>query len=150
MRECGLEPNRMQGALDEHELIEKLIGLMRELGKFPTSNEIKLKTRRTPGFPWNTTFARLGSKQQLVMRIREYCGDRAGYEDIVALCDSVVEPQTPASDDIEPEDNYGFVYLMKSGRYYKSGPNRSRWRSRTRPRDTAARQGRHCAFNSYR
>jgi hypothetical protein len=122
VRECGLEPNRMQGALDERELIEKFIGLMREVGKFPTSNEIKLKARRTPGFPWNTTFARLGSKQQLAVRVREYCGDRPEYEDVVALCDPVGEHQTPAAeDDIESEDNYGFVYLMKSGKYYKVG-----------------------------
>jgi hypothetical protein len=33
VRESGLEPNRLHGALDEHELIEKFVALMRELGK---------------------------------------------------------------------------------------------------------------------
>jgi len=123
LRESGLEPNQMQGALDEHDLIEKFVGLMRELGKFPTANEVKLKARRTPGFPWDKTFTRcLGSKQQLAMRIQEYCKERAGYEEIVALCAAIKGPDSPPSDEgVEPEETFGFVYLMRSGRYYKLG-----------------------------
>lgn len=74
--ESGLEPNQMQGALDENALIEKFISLMRELRKFPTANEVKLKARKTQGFPWHNTFARLGSKQQFAARIESYCRER--------------------------------------------------------------------------
>jgi len=80
LRESGFEPNRMQEALDEHDLIEKFVELMRELGKFPTANEVKLKARRTPGFPWHNTFARFGSKHEFAMRIQKYCNERAGYD----------------------------------------------------------------------
>jgi hypothetical protein len=122
LRECGLEPNRLQGAVDEHELIGKFVELMREMNKFPTSNEIKLKARRTPGFPWPTTFARLGSKHQFAARIREYCTEREGYEDIAAMCAFVETPEPPPRDsDVQAEEDHGFVYLMKSGRYYKFG-----------------------------
>ncbi|HYW46710.1 MAG TPA: GIY-YIG nuclease family protein [Bryobacteraceae bacterium] len=122
VRESGLEPNRMQGALDEHDLIEKFVGLMRELGKFPTANEVKLKARRTPGFPWHNTFTRFGSKHEFAARIQEYCRERVGYDDVVTLCTAIEAPDPlPADDDVEPEENYGFVYLMKSGRYYKIG-----------------------------
>ena len=51
IRESGLEPNQMQGALDENALLESFVSLMRELGKFPAMSEVKLKARNAPGFP---------------------------------------------------------------------------------------------------
>ena len=36
LRESGFEPNRMLRAHYENELIEKFVGLVRELGTFPT------------------------------------------------------------------------------------------------------------------
>src|SRR6266850_3244006 len=123
VRESGLEPNQMQAAHEEHALIEKFIGLMRELGKFPTSNEVKLKARTAAGFPWHNTFARFGSKQEFATRIQEHCKEREGYNDIMALCAPLVETKrtTLSENAAESEENFGFVYLMKYGRYYKIG-----------------------------
>jgi hypothetical protein len=123
LRESGFEPNQLLVALDEQTLIEKFIELMRELRKFPTDSEVKLKTRLAPGFPWPVTFARLGSKKELATRIQEYCDEREGYEDIVALCTPIVAAHRVSRSEsgVRPEENLGFVYLMKSGRYYKIG-----------------------------
>jgi hypothetical protein len=48
-----------------------------------------------------------------------------GYEDVVALRDGVASragtPIASADDDTQPESVLGYVYLMKSGRYYKVG-----------------------------
>jgi len=121
VRESGLEPNEMQEAYDEHDLIEKFIGLMRELGKFPTANEMKLKARTALGFPWHNTLARFGPKHEFADRIQEHCRQREGYDDIMALCAPLAETRRPVSarNEVESEENFGFVYLMKSGRYYK-------------------------------
>jgi hypothetical protein len=122
VRESGLEPNRMQEARDEDELIEKFIQLMRELGKFPTSNEVKLKAHNTPGFPWPTTFDRFGSKQDFAVRIHEHCKDREGYNDIAAVCaPHAGRAKVSPRNEVEAEAEFGFVYLMKSGRSYKIG-----------------------------
>jgi hypothetical protein len=122
LRESGFEPNRMQGARDERDLIDKFVGLMRELGTFPTANEVKLKARRSPGFPWHNTFARFGSKREFAVRIQEYCEGRTGCDDVLALCIPITKiPPAPSDDDAESEEILGFVYLMKSGRYYKLG-----------------------------
>lgn len=122
IRESGLEPNQMQGARDESALIESFISLMRELGKFPTANEVKLKARTTPGFPWHNTFARFGAKGQFAKRIQEYCRGREGCDDIVAFCNEViVESPTTPDDLVEETGTFGFVYLIRSGRYYKIG-----------------------------
>jgi Meiotically up-regulated gene 113 len=105
-------------------LIEKYIGFTRELGHFPVDAELRLNARGDEAFPSDNTFInRLGgSKQQLISRIAKYCKDRVGCEDIIALC----TPSSARHDDHiikgpEPEIVVGFVYLMKSGRYYKIG-----------------------------
>lgn len=107
-------------------MLESLAVLAREPGHFPVNNEIKLKARTEPGFPWHSTFARFGGKLALVKRLREFCATR-GYEDVVALCDVAVEHTRPrpsgtrdqTSD--ERESVLGYVYLLKSGRFYKIG-----------------------------
>ena len=121
LQESGFEPNQLQAAFDEQTLIEKFIELMRELNKFPTDSEVKLKTRTTPGFPWPDTFARLGSKREFAARILEYCKEHASYDDVAALCAIAEPPPSPAGKDVEVEEEFGFVYLMKSGCYYKIG-----------------------------
>jgi hypothetical protein len=122
VREAGFEPNQLQGALDERDLIEKFVSLIRELGKFPTTNEVKLKAHNTPGFPWHNTFARLGSRSVLAARIEAYCKEREGYDDVVALCRTATDGSPVLRDaPAETPEEFGFVYLMKSGRYYKVG-----------------------------
>jgi len=104
-------------------LIEKFIGLARELGRFPVAAEVKMKARTDDSFPWHNTFARFGSKQQFATKILDYCQHRAGYEDVATLCAAVATPVSHTNDeeDTESEEVYGFVYLMKSGKHYKIG-----------------------------
>jgi Meiotically up-regulated gene 113 len=125
LQDAGFEPNQLQTAYDEDVLIEKFIGLARDLGRFPTAVEVKMRARSEDAFPWHNTFARFGKKQQFAKKIMAYCSSRAGYEDIAALCAPFVAQPASAKDDMDeiaPEDeSIGFVYLMKSGRYYKIG-----------------------------
>jgi hypothetical protein len=125
LREAGFAPNELQAAYDENMLIEKYIGFARELGHFPVDAELRLKARGDETFPSHSTFVnRLGgSKTQLVARIVDYCKDRSGYDDIIALCSPTarVARKETAKVEIEPEEIIGFVYLMKSGRHYKVG-----------------------------
>lgn len=127
IRESGFEPNQMQGALDESAVIESFISLMRELRKFPTANEIKLKARNAPGFPWHNTFSRFGPKHQFARRIQEYCRGREGYEDVAAICFAIIGDRAAVDEDIAVETNTreGFVYMgllkIGKGRRYKIG-----------------------------
>jgi hypothetical protein len=122
LREAGFEPNQLQTAYSEAMLIEKFIGLARELGHFPVHTEVKMKARSDDSFPWHNTFARFGSKQQFAITLLNYCKNRSGYDDIIALCRPIATAAiTRAPIEIEPEEVIGFVYLMKSGRHYKIG-----------------------------
>ena len=127
LREAGLEPNRFgSDAHDRTFLIEKLIGLARELGHLPSVWELRLKARQEPGFPSQIAFSRwLGSKRQVAVRIREYCNGRDGYDDILALCTPIPNASSGLAQSAvraEPSgEDFGSVYLVKSGRHYKIG-----------------------------
>lgn len=105
-------------------MVGLFIEVIRELNKFPTDAEMKIKARRSPGFPWPETFAGKGSKRQLAERVLEHCAKHPGYEDVVALCAPVIQGQQKTVELRAPPGssvNIGFVYLMKSGKYYKIG-----------------------------
>lgn len=120
VQEAGFEPNEKQGAFEEHTLLERLIELVRDIGHFPVAAELRMKAHKDHTFPNPKTFRRFGRKAQMIARIRQYCEGRSGYEDVFALCPLVSNRET----DSEPEkqvEQFGFVYLLKSGRYYKIG-----------------------------
>lgn len=127
LEEAGFSPNILQGPRNEDELLECLAMFSRELGHFPVANEIKLKARTKPGFPWHNTLAsRFGSKRNLATKLREFAL-RRGYEDVAALCDPVIaqplkhKPDINQEADIEADAELGYVYLLKSGQFYKVG-----------------------------
>jgi hypothetical protein len=121
LREAGFEANQFNAAYDKTMLIENFVSLVRELGKFPVRRELQLKARTDRGFPSANVFARLGTKQQLAKEIQEYCKSRDGYDDVIAICEPIVTAETPAEGEVESDEALGFVYLMKSGRFYKIG-----------------------------
>ena len=122
VREAGFEPNQKQAAFSEQFLIEKFIALMRELGRFPIVAELRMKKLSDGNMPNSKVYGRFGAKAQLAAKIREYCDGRTGYEDVAAMCSTIVNDQSAdAETDSKPEENLGFVYLMKSGRFYKIG-----------------------------
>jgi hypothetical protein len=122
VKEAGFVPNRLQGAYDEEFLFEKLIGLTRKLGRFPSSRELTGAKNDDAEFPSKKVFQRVGSKTQLATKVLEYCRRKNGYDDIAAFCSTVlVKPHAVTSDDVKVSDPVGEVYLFKSGRYYKIG-----------------------------
>jgi hypothetical protein len=122
LREAGYTPNQMTTAYDASFMFEQFVALARELGKLPVKGDFLMKARRDSAFPNPKTFDRFGSRAELVKGVMDYCQGRAGYEDIVLLC----EGHTPRSND-GPEISdpahveMGEVYLMKSGKFYKIG-----------------------------
>lgn len=124
--EAGFRPNTLQGRHDDDELLERLALFARELGRIPVRAELGLKARTEPGFPWPNTFARLGSKQVLATRLCQFAVARC-YDDIVVICEAAIAkpakrgPTTVEHPLVEAGSDLGYVYLLKSGRYYKVG-----------------------------
>jgi hypothetical protein len=126
--EAGYVPNEMQGSYDTEWLIEQLIVVIRNFGRYPTVAEIRLHSRDNPGVPSSATYGRLGSRLDRIKKIVEYCSAREGFDDVMEICRPLIsqpahEPQTEDG----KADNliFGFVYLMKSGRHYKIGHSNS-------------------------
>lgn len=120
--EAGLEPNKKTRAYEGSLLIEKYISLMRELGRFPVVAEIRMKVRADDSFPNDRTFERFGSKQEFAAKILEYCQTRSGYEDVAALCATIADRPKANAEDVDDDHTViGYVYLMKSGKFYKLG-----------------------------
>jgi len=109
----------LQTAFGNDFLLEKYIGLIREIGHLPVDGELELKSKRDPSFPNRSTFSRFGGKAGLVVAVQQYCDVHDGYDDVLALCrelsrGSHVNPKGEAQ-----KLTTGFVYLMKSARHFK-------------------------------
>ena len=126
--EAGYPPNTLQAAYDEKALIEQVISFIREIGKFPTVGELRLKAHNSSGFPaHNTIHSRLGKQSELPNRLLVYCEDKPEYSDITAICRKVATTleEVPEHYSKESDIEFGYVYLMKSGRFYKIGSSRN-------------------------
>jgi|SRR3989344_309493 len=127
-KEAGFIPNQLNIAYANEFLFEKLIGLIRKLGKFPTSQEIRIEREADKRFPLGKDgFKRFGSKQRLVEKVIEYAESKENCDDIIKLCGNILENSggTENLDDVNSNEAVGEVYLFKSGRYYKIGKTNS-------------------------
>ena len=123
VREAGYEPNQLKRRLPDETLLEQLMLLTRELGHFPTANELKMRARRGDGFPSPKVFSRWGSKRARAHRLVTYCREHPDCDDVLSILATVTDA-ADSTEDAEPgaqPSAWGEVYLMKSGRYYKLG-----------------------------
>ena len=130
LKEAGFKPNTLQGRRNEEDLLENLVLLTRHLGHFPFTNEIKLWGRKNPGFPSHNTFRRFGKKKDQLDRLAEFY-KRCGYSDVENICVGELSQisdnhnQNDNDNVIDSDQNVGYVYLLKSGRFYKIGRTKS-------------------------
>lgn len=131
IREAGLAPNQMTVAYEETVLLEKLINLARELGHFPVKGDLRLKAYTDRKFPSDATFRRLGPKSEIISKVTEYCRRKPEFEDVLRICEAIsviVQDDKSSEEEVESVEEFGFVYLLKSGRFYKIGKTKSHGR----------------------
>jgi hypothetical protein len=128
IQEAGFAPNQLNTAFEEAKLLGSYARYAQELGRLPTAGELRLKRRADADFPsWNT-FSRFGTKAELVKRVRGHCRANGDLASVVLLCDEYLSNAEADSEEAEPEADevvFGFVYLIKSGRFYKIGKSNS-------------------------
>jgi hypothetical protein len=122
VRETGFEPNVLQSRMSDGELLERFVQLARELGRIPVKGDMRLKRQSDPNFPNDRVYERFGVKRRPIDRAHEYCANRDDLRDAVSLFPEAATSEesetTPRRSAVPPT---GFVYLIKSGRYYKIG-----------------------------
>jgi hypothetical protein len=122
LQEAGFAPNTLQDAFSDQMLIEKLVALIRELGRFPGNGDLRLKKRSDSTFPNDKVFdAHFGTRLKLRQAVVEYCKANSGFDDVPPLCGPIVQKGIEKAERTPPSAILGFVYLMKSGKHYKIG-----------------------------
>ena len=120
VREAGFTPNKLTVSYSEIELLNKYAVLTKELGKLPTHGDLLFKTHNDSTFPTEKTFRRFGGKALLIKQLAEFCKTRSEHKIVADLCAAYVIPkQSKVEETVYQVEEFGFVYLIKSGRFFK-------------------------------
>jgi hypothetical protein len=131
--EAGFGPNDFQGQLPTESVVEHYVELIQSLGRIPTEGDIRLARHANPLFPSHNALRRhLGSKQDRLKAALTFLSESGSTSKALEIIQSALDaiPLVPASAEVEEIDIAGnlvtgFVYLMKSGKYYKIGKTNS-------------------------
>lgn len=122
VREAGFEPNQLQVRYEDETVIGQLVPEIRRLERMPTIAEMRLRRRNDPTFPSSGVFEKWGSKRALAGKVADYCRERPDYADVLAMVEPLlVVQEASARDEADEATDFGFVYMLKSGRHYKIG-----------------------------
>ena len=79
-----LKPNQFNAALDTAEMLAKLAGLTRELGKFPSKGDLKVARGSDKSLPSYEAYFRLGgnSYAAVPMLLYDYCLSDEAWGDV--------------------------------------------------------------------
>jgi len=122
VRQAGYVPNQFQVPYEDAFLLERFIELARSLGRIPAQADMLMKSHTDKSFPNPTVFRRFGSKAALLRKLAEHCRCREDLRDILPLCESHLSALSPpARKRTSSGTSSGFVYLMKSGKFFKIG-----------------------------
>ncbi|MDZ4371582.1 MAG: GIY-YIG nuclease family protein [Phenylobacterium sp.] len=118
--EAGYSPNAWQERLDPEAVLTGVISACRHYGRFPTQDEVQLYRKANPAIPSEQAIKRhFGRRAELIAALARRASEDSQYADIAAMLPTVAptarEPvhRAPSRD--------GFVYLFKSGDFYKIG-----------------------------
>lgn len=123
LAEAGCPPNQLQSRYADDDVLAALVTEIRRLGRMPTRAELDLRRREDDTFPSSKVFDRFGPKAAWANRVEDYCRGREDDLDVLEIVSSAMVALDETGSDESADDaiRYGFVYLLKSGRYYKIG-----------------------------
>lgn len=128
LREAGLETRAWGpvGSLSDDALATILADLTRELGRFPTDPELRLRRRSDPSVPHAAVYRdRFGSVDAQRARVFDFAAAHDGYGDVAALLQPSLIRERPAAKRNDAPLVAGSVYLFKSGEFHKVGRSNS-------------------------
>jgi hypothetical protein len=119
--EAGYRPNDWTGRLDSGAILAGVIAACRHFGRLPTKDEIKIYRKSVPSIPTAKSITRhFGSRSDLIASLTKRAAKDHGLADIAAMLPE--EPTTNQAPVATPKRApEGFVYLIRSGDFYKVG-----------------------------
>ena len=115
-REAGFEPNGRRAAYEHGFLYEKLVELIRELGRFPSQRELLHRSYAVEAFPSPGSFRRLGDRARIIHGLQGYCAAKPEHADVRELLSEMrLQPAQPGPSSVAgvATDGYGFVYMVE-------------------------------------
>lgn len=119
LKEAGLAPNSRNTKLSSEYVLRRYAEAVRHFGRVPADIDIRMYSRNRPDFPGHSTFNNhFGSKPALLQALTAFVRDEEEFRDLMELLPECSEPDRKPSAGIAAD---GFVYLLKSGDFYKIG-----------------------------
>jgi len=117
--EAGFTPNLKNQRLDEEYVLKRLAAACRHYGRVPATMELRLYKKIDPNLPnEKTILTLLGGKANLLRRLGEWARANPDYQDVAAMVPDATGPDSESKTTASLE---GYVYLIRSGPYYKIG-----------------------------
>jgi len=128
VKDAGLAPNSLVGKIADDELLRRYCLLTREIGRFPTKADFRLKKREDPSFPNDVVLTRrFGSFPGARAAATAFALEHPTFSDVAGLLAQA--PKRTVHDDLPSSAAAatGFVYLLKHGTRaeYKIGKTRN-------------------------
>lgn len=128
LREAGFDANTLNEATPESKLLGTYIAVVIELGHVPSDSELRLYGRNMEGFPGHTTFRnRLGHKRERLAKLLAFAIERGVTPEIERAIRAAIPLESETDDEVDNDASgiVGYVYMLKSGKYYKIGKTTS-------------------------
>lgn len=120
LRDAGLEPNQLTQKFDTDEVLDGVIAACRALERLPTGADLQLLRRSDPAFPHpNVVKTHFGRRDDLIAALAMRAANHQAYADIVSFLPPVAPNAATSRGTTKAVD--GYVYLIKSGDFYKVG-----------------------------
>lgn len=117
---AGFPANELASAYSTAAVVEAMIAMVEQHGKWPTNAERRLYLREHPEMPSHNVYARLGKRHEQAQAVLDYAQEHAVPSGVLAICEEVATPE-PALPPAEKQTPKGYVYLLRSGVHYKIG-----------------------------
>jgi Meiotically up-regulated gene 113 len=132
LQEAGLTANTLQGQFDRDQVLKAYVGLIEKLGRIPSEGDIRIERRSNKAFPSHSTISnQIGLRGDRLIAALEHARENAlggRLQDLlaeaIARLPAEKESVSDAAEPLSPITT-GFVYMMKSGKFYKIGKTNS-------------------------
>lgn len=120
--EAGFAANSKQAKTDGDFLLGKIAEAVRHFGRTPTLIELRMYRQTDTEFPAHSTLAKhYPAKDDMIAALRAWIAERDDFDDIAALLPEDEPSASPIARPVVGKSEDGFVYLIKSGEFYKVG-----------------------------
>lgn len=117
--EAGHTPNLPRQKIPDEIVLDRFVQLALERGELPREADLMVKRKEDPTFPNKECFRRWGDRTELLSKVADYCRGRDDCGAVLKLLD--VGSSAGLEHRLDSFRIKGFVYLLRSGKYYKLG-----------------------------